>query len=89
MRLVGTPTSLASTMIKVKGRKEPRKKKKVPIAKSRNGASINGIIYSFSNHGFLIGGKRDSMARLPKIRSPRTKNPMIRIAHPKPNSSSR
>lgn len=54
------------------------------MARSRNGSSVKGTKYSFSDQGFFTGGRRDLMARFPKTRRPRIKKPVMRIVQPKP-----
>jgi hypothetical protein len=58
--------------------------KKLDAVRSENGTSLNGAMKSINWKPRFGGGKRDFKNMLPTTRSPRIRNAVARMAHPKP-----
>lgn len=68
----------------VKGKNPPRYTKKAPITSNTKAGSLNGAVKSLSFNFRLLGGRRDFMARFPKMRRLSMMKATTRIVQPKP-----
>ena len=78
------PNAFACTMMKLKGRKEPRYSMEAAIVKRRKGISLKGVMKSLGLNFLFGGGSLDLIVKLAMAKSPRNKKAMDRIAQPKP-----
>jgi hypothetical protein len=78
------PYCNAWMMMKLKGMKVPKKKKKLPAAKSAYVGSFNGVMKSMSVTGLGDGLRRDLTVRFAMTSMPRMVKAAVRIVHAKP-----
>lgn len=71
-------------MMKLNGRKPPRYMKKLEAVKSTNVFSVNGSRNSLTLNFRRGGGSLLLIAMFPRTSIPRTKNPVVLMAHPNP-----
>lgn len=79
-----TPSCFACTIMKLKGKKEPRYSINADMVKKRKGNSRKGKAKSFGLNFLLGGGSLDLMVRFAIARIPAKRKATDRIAHPKP-----
>jgi len=81
---VDIPSACAWRMIKLKGRKVPKKNKKLARAVARNGGSLSGLTNSMMIKGLGRVSRRDLTVRLAMIMRPRIIKAAVRMDQAKP-----
>lgn len=84
-----TPIAFAYTMMKLKGKKEPKYSMKAEIVSRRKGISVNGVTKSLGLNFLRGGGSLDLIVKFAIAKSPRNRKATDRIAQPKPIRTTR